>query len=234
MRRGRSRLAAGLVLWACLAAGVRAERVTEILYDDREADGTAYVSRILVAGERLRMDYGRDEEDFILYDRPARAVYLVSHAARRVMEIPAGKARVKTPKGWRVKLDTQTSAGQHLTQARLNDKLCAEFKNADLLPEAARLLADFRQALAANQAAAWEATPEEMRDGCLWLMDVKEAGVEYRRGLLLALRQADGRSRVYRSHAQRDAPDGLFALPGDYARVRVGGEPARGGGKAGG
>lgn len=231
MRRVRSRLAASLVLWACLAAGARAERVTEILYDDREADGTAYVSRILVAGERMRMDYGRDGEDFILYDRPARTVYLVSHAARRVMEIPAGKARVKTPKGWRVQLDTHASAGQHLTQARLNDKLCAEFKNADLLRDEARLMADFRQALSANQAAAWAATPAELRDGCQWLMDVKEAGAEYRRGLLLALRQADGRSRVYQSHAGREVPADLFALPADYTRMRIGGTETRGGGK---
>lgn len=226
----RRRLAAGLLL-ACLAATARAEAVTEIRYADREPGGSAYQSRILIAGERMRMDYGRDDEDFILYDRKAKAVYLVAHLARRITEIAAAKPTVKTPKGWRVKLDSQPSGKDRLTQARLNDKLCAEFKNADLLRDEARLMADFRQALSANQAAAWAATPAELRDGCQWLMDVKEAGAEYRRGLLLALRQADGRSRVYQSHAGREVPADLFALPADYTRMRIGGTETRGGGK---
>lgn len=221
-RSAAIRQLAGLVAGMALLASAWAEQVTEIVYDDRDPDQSAYQSRVLILGERLRMDYGRDEEDFILYDRRAKAVYLVDHAGRRITEIPGAKPRVKTPKGWRVKLETQSAKGQHLTQARLNDKLCAEFKNADLLPEAARLMADFRLSLAANQAQSWEATPEEMRDDCQWLMDVKEAGVEYRRGLLLALRQADGRSRVYRGHRVLDKPAALFELPGDYALFRVG------------
>lgn len=222
MRRAAFFLAAWLLLPA--AAGLaRAAEVTEILYDDRDADGATYPSRVLILGERLRMDFGRDEDDYILFDRKDRKVWLVATSQRRITEIPAATGRLKPPKGWRVKLESMPSDGQRIGQARLNDKLCAEFKNAPLLPEAARLMADFRRALSGNQAAAWKTTPEELRDGCVWLMDIQEAGVEYRHGLLLALRHADGRGRVYRAHATRELPASLFELPEGLPRFGVGG-----------
>lgn len=220
MRRAATALAVGLLLTGAIPAW--AASVTEILYDDREVDGTTYPSRVLILGERLRMDFGQDDDDFILYDRPARKVWLVARKERRITEIAAAPNRIRPPKGWRAQVDSLPSDGQRVGQARLNDKLCAEFKNAPLLPEAARLMADYRRALAGNQAAAWRATPVALRDGCAWVMDIQEAGVEYRHGLLLALRHANGRSRVYRGHASRDLPAGLFDLPANHVRVRVG------------
>lgn len=222
MKRAATILAAWLLL-ACLGPA-RAAGVTEILYDDRDADGATYASRVLILGERLRMDFGHDDDDYILFDRQARKVWLVARSQKRITEIAAAPGRMKPPKGWRVQLESMPSDGQRIGQARLNDKLCAEFKNAPLLPEAARLMADFRRALAGNQVAAWKATPEDLRDGCVWVMDIQEAGVEYRHGLLLALRHADGRGRVYRGHATRELPAALFDLPADLARFRVGGD----------
>jgi hypothetical protein len=212
----------GALLLLALMVPARAAPVTEILYEDRKADGSAYPSRVLMLGERLRMDFGRDEDDFILYDRQARMVWLVNRAQRRITEIPAAPNRLKPPKGWRIRLDSQPSDGQRLGQARLNDQLCAEYKNAPLLRDEARLMADYRRALAGSRAAAWTATPARQRDGCQWLMDIQEAGVEYRQGLLLALRHADGRSRVYRGHASRELPAEMFELPADHERTRVG------------
>jgi len=213
-----------------LSLSAVAADMTEIRYLDQERDQTAYTSRVLVLGERLRMDYGHDEEDFILYDRRARMVWLVAHGERRLTGIPARpmKTVAKTaawPQGWRLAQERQVSDANALFQVRLNDQLCVEFKSAPILKTEARLLRDFRRALAGNQADSWNGTPEELRQPCTLVVDVRLAGLEYQQGLPLAIRYWDGRSRVYQSHEKRAAKAALFELPGGYQRLIVGGKP---------
>jgi len=210
-----------------LSLSAVAADMTEIRYLDQERDQTAYTSRVLVLGERLRMDYGHDEEDFILYDRRARMVWLVAHGERRLTGIPARpmKTVAKTaawPQGWRLAQERQVSDANALFQVRLNDQLCVEFKSAPILKAETRLLRDFRRALAGNQADAWNGTPEALRQPCTLVVDVRQAGMEYQQGLPLAIRYWDGRSRVYQSHATRTAQAALFELPTAYQRFVLG------------
>ncbi len=215
-----------LLLLGALALHAAAAEMTEIRYRDQDADQTAYTSRILILGEKMRMDYGRDEEDYILFDRAAGMVWLVAHGEHRLTGIPAQPlARVAKlaawPQGWRLDQSRQASGGNVLFQARLNDQLCVEYKTAPILKKEARLLRDFRRALAANQAVAWNGMPESLRAPCMLLLDVRQAGLEYQQGLPLAIRYWDGRGRVYQSHEARPAQPALFALPDGYQRFTV-------------
>lgn len=215
-----------LLLLCVLAFSARAADMTEIRYLDQEPEQPAYVSRVLVLGERMRMDYGRDEEDFILFDRQAGMVWLVAHGERRLTGIPAQPmaqvAKLSTwPRDWKLDQTRQASGGNALFQARVNEQLCVEYKTAPILKKEARLLRDFRRALAANQAASWNGTPEPLRQPCSLLLDVRQAGMEYQQGLPLAIRYWDGRGRVYQRHETRAAEPALFALPDGYARFIV-------------
>lgn len=216
-----------LLLPCTLAMNAAAAEMTEIRYLDQEPEQAAYTSRILVLGERLRMDYGRDEEDFILYDRRAGMVWLVAHGERRLTGIPARpmKQVIKStpwPKDWELHWERQASGANTLFQVRLNGQLCVEFKSAPILKEEARLLRDFRRALAGNQADSWGGTPESLRQSCSLALDVRDPGLEYQHGLLLAARYWDGRSRIYQSHESRGALPTLFDLPAGYQRYIVG------------
>jgi hypothetical protein len=216
-----------LLLLCALGVNAMAAEMTEIRYLDQEPEQPAYTSRILVLGDRLRMDYGRDEDDFILYDFRAGMVWLVAHGERRVTGIPAQpmKQVVKTaawPQGWKLSQERQASAGDTLFQVRLNDQLCVEYKTAPILKAEARLLRDFRRALAGNQATSWNNTPEALRQPCSLVLDVRQAGLEYQLGLPLAIRYWDGRSRVYQSHATRTEQPALFELPATYQRFVLG------------
>ena len=219
------------VLLFALAMNAAAADMTEIHYLDQEPEQPAYGSRILILGERLRMDYGRDDgnddgnnkEDFILFDRREGMVWLVGHGERRLTGIPAlsMKKVAKTaawPKGWKFTQERLASEANTLVQVRLNGQLCVEFKSAPILMEESRLLRDFRRALAGNQAVAWNGTPGALRQPCSLLLDVSEAGLEYLQGLPLALRYWDGRTRTYQSHAIRTAQPALFELPSGYKR----------------
>ena len=216
-----------LIVLFALSLNAAAAEMTEIRYLDQEPEQPAYTSRILVLGERLRMDYGRDEEDFILFDRRAGMVWLVAHGERRLTGIAALPMKKVTqaaawPPGWKLSQERQASGADALFQVRLNDQLCVEFKNAPILKNEARLLRDFRRALAGNQADAWNGTPEALRQPCTLVLDVRQAGVEYQQGLPLAVRYWDGRSRVYQSHASRPAQAALFELPAAYQRFVLG------------
>ena len=68
--------------WRCHSRVSPSWCPSEIDYLDQEPEQAAYVSRILVQGDLLRMDYGHDAEDFILYDRHAGMVWLVAHGER--------------------------------------------------------------------------------------------------------------------------------------------------------
>ncbi|MDO9226323.1 MAG: hypothetical protein Q8M09_19090 [Pseudomonadota bacterium] len=216
-----------LLLLTALALNATAAEMTEIRYRDQEPEQPAYTSRILFLGEKMRMDYGQDDEDFILYDRSAGMVWLVAHGERRMTGIPARPmSRVAKqaawPQGWKLEQARQASDGNALFQARLNDQLCVEYKNAPILKREARLLRDFRRALAGNQADAWNGTPESLRQPCVLLLDVRQAGLEYQMGLPLAIRYWDGRGRVYQSHEKKPAQPALFALPAAYQRFILG------------
>jgi hypothetical protein len=217
-------------LFCAIAVNALAAEMSEIRFQDQDPDQSVYTSRILVLEERLRMDYGNDGEDFILFDRRAGMVWLVSHADRRITGIPARpmKQVVKMalwPKGWKLDHDLLDSGTNALNQVRLNGQLCVEFKNAPILKDEARLLRDFRRALAGNQADAWNGTPESMRQPCSLVVDVHLAGLEYQQGLPLAIRYWDGRSRIYQSHATHKAQAALFELPENFQRFVIGKVP---------
>jgi hypothetical protein len=217
----------GFIVLFALSLSAAAAEMTEIRYLDQEPEQPVYTSRILVLGERLRMDYGRDEEDFILFDRRAGMVWLVAHGERRLTGIAALPMKkvaqaVVWPQGWKLSQERQASGADALFQVRLNDQLCVEFKNAPILKNEARLLRDFRRALAGNQADSWNGTPEALRQPCTLVLDVRQAGVEYQQGLPLAIRYWDGRSRVYQNHASRPAQPALFELPAAYQRFVLG------------
>jgi hypothetical protein len=200
---------------------------TEILYRDTEPGQLPYTSRILVRGEQLRMDYGKADDDFVLYDRQAGRVYVVSRTGARITEIPARRAKLGPGQAKPVRILSRGGGGEKRVQVLLQDqdRVCAEFKSAPVLPHEAGMLRDLSLALSANHAASWDATPHELRDDCDWVMDVQEAGLEYRYGLPILIHYAGGRIRAYQSQAKVEAGAGagaeLFQLPGDYRRFLV-------------
>jgi hypothetical protein len=219
-------------------SGFLDQRMTEILYADSEPEQSRMNSRILILGDRMRMDFGQDDQGFVLFDRAARTVWHVSPQDRKVTGIVAGVVgllepklgsrpgqehrQTSWPKDWKLTQDEMPSEQNLLTQLRLNQTLCVEFKSAPMLAWQSQLLAEFRQTLASNQARLWQALPEKERQPCALAVNVERAGIEYRRGLPLAIRYWDGRSRVYLAHQYLPPRPQLFELPKQFRQVLIG------------
>lgn len=224
---GLAALGAGMLCSSLSVAGPVKAVMTEILFEDREGEQVPYVSRVLIMGDLMRMDFGTDDEDFILFERRANTAWHVSKAGRRMIGVQSEKPRFNWPKDWKLTRDVMASGPNNLVQLRVEGQLCAEFKSAPILKAEAYLLGEFRKALAGNHARTWSVTPDDLRHPCVLALDVKEAGVEYRDGMLLAARYWDGRVRTYKSHRELPARPELFQKPDDFARVMVGGDQGK-------
>lgn len=77
-------------------------QMTEIRYEDLGPGGISYLSLILVYGDRLRLDYGLDTGEHVLFDTSSRQLYQVSPEARRILEIPVIEARDAWPADWQL------------------------------------------------------------------------------------------------------------------------------------
>jgi hypothetical protein len=211
-----------LLLSGPALGGGTVSTMTEILYRDEDPGQGAYTSRLLVYGDRLRMDYGSDREGFTLFDRGLNRLWLVSSEDKRITEIPGQAASTQVwPEGWKVRIDRLGGGVNAPFQVRVNGQLCTEYRVAPILKAEASLLSEMRQGLSANQYASWSATPRELRQACTLAMDVKEAGIEYRDGLPLAIRYWDGRSRTYQGQRTLPLRKDLFELPAGYSRFVV-------------
>ena len=229
-------------IWMCLGVGLSlaahgegslitlklsrslSQPMTEIRFVDRELDQSVSTSRYLVFGEKLRVDYGRDEQGFILFDRAKNIVWHVSPTDRRLTGFVPDAVRNALPNDWKVSRESMASDGGALVQVRLNGKLCVEYKAMPMLKNESHLIADYRRALAGRQARAWMATPESMRDPCSLVLDTQMAGVEFSQGFPLAARYWDGRTRIFQGHEQLPQRPELFELPKGYFRSMVGKE----------
>ena len=196
-------------------------RMTEIRFVDLQVDQPASEIRILISGTRLRQDFGRDDQGFILYDHAARTVWHVSPHDRRLTGVEAGNWGKIWPEGWNIGKEVMPSEQGTLTQFRVNNMLCLEYKSASLLSREAALLASYRRALAANHAKVWRDTPEALRQPCSLATDVELAGVEFSQGIPLAVRYWDGRSRVYQGYDKQPLRAELFELPAGYLRSMI-------------
>lgn len=207
-----------LVLLFPVLARAETAGMTEIRYEDSEPGLAPYLSRLLIHGDQLRLDYGRDGDDFILFNAAERRVYQVSPESRRILEIPAVPVSYDWPQDWRLRIEVGGSKANRSLRLELGGRTCMEVRSTDLLPRQMAVLAAFRAALAGNQARTWQATPEDVRDPCILAVEVREAGIEYRHGLPLLIRYDDGRQRRYLAHGALPLRPELFGLPEGYER----------------
>lgn len=211
----------GALLLLCFSGLARAAPGTEIVYEDRDPQQPAYTSRILILGEQMRMDYGQDTDDFILFDASQGNVQIVNHASGNVIVIPAEGAPAGEQLAWREIAGDGGAGNTRIVLAQPDERVCAEYRVAPLLGREMAVMRAFSQALSVNHGRAWSATPAELRDPCDWLLLVQEAGVEYRRGLPMYIGYATGGSRIYKNHVHRDISADLFQFPADYPMFTV-------------
>jgi len=215
-----------LFMMLLFAAGrvLAAGGMSEVTYMDQEATGGGYVTRYLVTDRFLRMDYGRDREDFVVYDRREKRVYNVVHDRRQVLVFEPAPLHVEPPKEWKIKEDILDDRNaQKRFDLAVNGVVCSRITASErFLPELAQALMEFQDVMAATHAATYLATPPEQRDACDLARLVLEPRRWFKYGLALDELRNDGFSRrLLNYQADIAVRPKLFEVPAEYRQIGV-------------
>ncbi|MEW6119455.1 MAG: hypothetical protein AB1593_05135 [Pseudomonadota bacterium] len=208
------------MLVALFAGAVEAAGMTVLRYVDQDPGDPAYITRILVTPDFLRMDTGADDGDFVLLDRKRQQVVNVMRDAGMAMVFSRGIMPPRPPQ-WRAKLEIQPAAtGTRRYQLRVNGTVCSEGVLAPrAAPHAVRALAELKTVLAATQYRVWKDSPGELQHDCDLANQVWEFERLLKQGLPLEEREFSGRTRQFESESKEPVRPELFRVPDGLAAL---------------
>lgn len=211
------------LLFACAATWAD-DRVVEVTYMDQGPDRGGYVTRYLVSESFLRMDFGQDTDDYVLYDRRLKRVYNVNHERREAMVIDYEPVNYPKPDGFSVQEYTrQNTDGKRRFELSVDGTTCSRIVAMEkLAPEAAAAMAEFAEALAATQAATYRVTPKDQQQPCDLARYVLEPRRWYQYGVPVDEVHSNGLSRRLLNFSASVKPrPTLFAVPARYRQVNI-------------
>lgn len=228
------------ILFALLAAlvlapiGGWAQEATEpgpatiLWFDEQEPGVVPYRTRMIVVRDFVRMDDGKDTDDFVLFDRRSGTIHSVSHEDRTVLEVPARPVdreppypleltEFRQPQEDAPKIDGHTP--EHLV-FKVNGKTCYEVVAVPgLLEDAVIALRQYHRSLAGEQSLTLDWTPPEMQTPCMLANVIFHPARHLAYGFPVQEWDYRGYARAladYREGVTVDAA--LFRLPEDYRR----------------
>lgn len=209
---------------ACGASTVRAAGMSEVTYMDQETNAGGYVTRYLVTDRYLRMDYGRDREDYVLFDRLEKRAYNVNHERHEVLVFEPGQIMVEKPKDWDIDDDVLSDKdSQKRLNLTVNGKICTRIlASKRFFPELAEALGEFGEVMAATHARSYLATPVEQRDACDLARLVLEPRRWYKHGTTLDELHYTGVSRRLLNYQSGVAVrPKVFEIPEHYQLIEL-------------
>ncbi|RMG57761.1 MAG: hypothetical protein D6717_04245 [Gammaproteobacteria bacterium] len=212
-------------------------KATVMHFREAEPGIEPYTSRMIVTPDFLRMDEGRDEGDYLLYDRRTRGIHSVTHEDRTVLDIPFHEVGITPPYALeRVKKQSvdeaaPTVGGRKPVQQKdfVNARLCMETVSAPgLLDDARKALREYREALAGEQARNLYKTPKELQDPCMLSNLIFHPGKGLEEGFPLYERNEAGATRELLDFERDKAVStALFELPKGYRHYQIQVQPGK-------
>lgn len=202
-------------------SSANAAPMLEINYIDQDPDGVSYPSRILVTERFMRMDSGKEGENYLILDRRNGRISNVTPERQEILRVDPGKVLTGQPKPWRVreKITALPSRGPGAKQVQIyvNDKLCSTITAIpNVFPDAVNALREYRRTLRAVQGDTYDGTPPELRNQCDLAQHVFETDRGLRFGLPLEETYQGGKTRRIVNYREVESRPELFVLPEDY------------------
>lgn len=198
--------------------------MTELNYMDQEAAGGGYVTRYLVTDRYLRLDFGRDRDDFVLFDRKEKRVYSVNNDQREILVFEPGVVQVKPPQKWEIKEDIlENKASEIRVDLVVNGTVCSRIAASKrFLPDVAKALLEFQELMAATQSNTYLATPADQRDDCDLARLILAPQYWFKYGMPFDEVRVSGFSRrLLHYEADVAVRPKAFELPENYHRISL-------------
>lgn len=167
-------LIAGLIV--LLTACGNEEPITRIVFAEMDSTTEPYMSRAIITPDFLRMDYNKDDDDFILFERKSGIIYSVVHEEKNIVVVKPRDIDVKSPVGLEVEVvkgvldkDIPTVEGKkpEYFQYKVNGKVCYETISVPgLLSFANKVHKQYLKTLAGEHARILTKIPADQLDAC--------------------------------------------------------------------
>lgn len=199
-----------------------------VMFSEKEAASDFFPTRVIVTKEFLRIDDGKNMNDYLLYDRAKKTIYSVVAENKAIMVIKPQPINAKSPKKFKHEVktfelkDSPDIDGKKVTRYTLhtNGERCYVVFSAKGLMEEVRLaLIEYRGVLAGEQAAMSAFVPPEFQSGCDLANNVFLPARHLEYGFPVRMEDMTGKVRNLSNYEKNYKADpSLFTLPTDYAR----------------
>jgi hypothetical protein len=204
---------------------------TMLLYQAREPGVAPYSSRILVTERYVRMDDGKDDGDYLIFDRESRLISSVTHSDQTVFEIPPREVNAEPP----MPIERRSEAvaqpdaprvggkAPELQRLYVNDKLCYSVVTVPkLMGDAVAAITDFRQVLAGEHAKMLPRLPADMQDACDLALNTFHPAWQVEFGLPLQEWDERGNGQMLMDfNGSLMVDESLFELPEGYSHYNT-------------
>lgn len=222
------------VLALSLTAALAVEtKVTVLLFSDQDSQSEpAYISRILLNKDFLRMDDGENHGDFALFDRKTGEIFSVSHDEQRTLVIPLQPVLVVPPKPLRHDIEELDAGGVPDVDGKkvsryymfTNGTRCMEvYVVPGFHEDAVQALAAFAKTLAGQHAKSIAVAPDDPGVDCDRANNIFVPDRHLSKGFPIRQKDYTGRTRSLISVKENIVMDSsVFELPKGYERFMPG------------
>ncbi len=207
--------------------------VTLLMFEDQDSlNEPAYMSRLLLTKDYLRMDDGEDHGDFALLDRKDGTIYSVNHEDQRTLVIPFQPVTAAPPKALRHDIEELDAGGvpdvggSKVARYYMftNGKRCLEvYAVTGFYDDAVKALTELSKTLAGQHAKGLELIPDEARSDCDLANNIFVPDRHLSKGF--PIRQKDFAGRTRKLVTVKDdvmIDSSIFELPEGYERFMPG------------
>lgn len=205
-------------------------KATVIYFTEQEVDTEPYNTRMFVTRDYLRIDDGKDDGGYILFDRKKQVINSVSVEAQRILvirKLVTGISKDSTlVHEAKLQDDEPPEVGGKTVkhyQLLTNKNKCYElFAARGLLPEAVKALQEYRRILAGEHARTAANTPRDLRSDCDFANHIAVPDRHLRLGFPVLMVDMTGRKRQLKDFRKnQNVSKELFQLPADYKSFSV-------------
>ena len=195
-----------------------------------DVDAQQYSSRLIVTPDFLRFDEGKDDSDFLLFDRKTKTIYNTSTQDETILVIHNQAVALPNKSDWEHNVDTDNKKSPSVGGKTVkhwvlltNNVVCYDLYAAqDLLPEVTSALSEYRQVLATQQAEIYVSTLERKRDVCDLANNVYMPDRYLKHGFPVKYRDRDGRGEELVGYKEAvEVKPGLFKLPAGFKEYSI-------------
>lgn len=152
------------------------EPVTRIVFAEMDNSSQPYMSRAIITPDYLRMDYNKDDDDFILFERKSGIIYSIVHGEKNIVVVKPQDVTVETP----IELNVEVVKGEldkdvpsvdgktpEYFQYKVNGQVCYEtISVSGLLPFATKVHKQYLKTLAGEHARVLTHIPADQYNAC--------------------------------------------------------------------